>query len=184
MLYGNQKAKEKTMILRVEETELKGVLLIHVDYHEDHRGEYVETYNEKAYYEAGIKVKFVQDDYSRSKKNVLRGIHGDAETWKLISCSFGKFYLVVVNCERSSPDFAKWKSFVLSNKSKKQVLIPPKYGNGHVILSDTAIFSYKQSTYYNPNIQFSYKWDDPTFNISWPLKNPILSRRDELGRYA
>lgn len=171
-------------MLKVEKTKLDGVLLIHLEYFEDHRGEYVETYNEKIYKEAGINVKFVQDDYSMSSKHVLRGLHGDPETWKLISCPFGKLYLVVVNCDEQSPDFGQWGAFVLSDKNKKQVLIPPKYGNGHLILSDLAIFSYKQSTHYNPKTQFTYKWDDPKFNIWWPVKNPILSQRDELGHYV
>lgn len=165
-------------MIRVERTKLEGVLVIHVDWFEDHRGEYVETYNEHAYQEAGIKVRFVQDDYSMSTRDVLRGIHGDAETWKLISCPFGKFYLVVVNCDESSGRFGQWEAFVLSERNKKQVLIPPKFGNGHLVLSDVAIFNYKQSTYYDPGTQFSYRWDDPRFNIWWPVKDPILSIRD------
>jgi dTDP-4-dehydrorhamnose 3,5-epimerase len=169
---------------RVEKTELDGVLLIQLDYFEDHRGEYVETYNEQMYREAGIDVRFVQDDYSMSTKHVLRGIHGDAETWKLISCPLGKLYLVVVDCDETSSYFGKWEAFVLSDKNKKQVLIPPKYGNGHLVLSDIAIFNYKQSTYYDPGKQFSYTWKDPRFNIWWPINNPILSQRDELGQYV
>ena len=171
-------------MLKVEKTKLDGVLLIQLDAFEDHRGEYVETYNERDYHEAGVEVRFVQDDYSASTKHVLRGIHGDDKTWKLVSCPFGKFYLVVVNCEKSSNDFGKWEGFVLSDKSKTQVLIHPKHGNGHLILSDTAIFSYKQSTYYDPDTQFSYIWNSKEFDIWWPIKTPILSRRDELGRYV
>ena len=119
-----------------------------------------------------------------SSKNVLRGIHGDSDTWKLIYCPFGKFYLVVVNCQKNSSDFGKYQSFVLSDRNRKQVLIPPNFGNGHLILSDTALFGYKQSTYYNPESQFSYRWDNPRFKIWWPTQNPILSQRDELGRYV
>jgi len=115
---------------------------------------------------------------------VLKGIHGDNETWKLVSCPHGKFYLVVVNCDTGSKNFGLWQSFVLSDANRLQVLVPPKYGNGHLILSDLAIFHYKQSTYYNPTGQFTYRWDDPKFNIWWPIKNPILSRRDEAGRYV
>ena len=83
-------------MIEIQKTELKGVLLIQVGAFEDHRGEYVETYNEKEYKQAGIDVHFVQDDYSVSMKNVLRGIHGDDESWKLIHCPFGRFYLVVL----------------------------------------------------------------------------------------
>jgi len=170
--------------MEVFETKLEKVLLIKLDIFEDHRGEYVETYNEELYRKNGIDIKFVQDDISISTKNVLRGIHGDSETWKLISCLYGKFYLVVVNCDVNSEKFGKWESFVLSDVNRLQVLVPPKYGNAHLILSDKAIFHYKQSTHYNPAKQFTYKWNDPKFNIWWPIKNPILSQRDEEGHYV
>lgn len=170
--------------MKVTKTELDGVLLIELDVFKDHRGYYIETYNEQLYAKNGITVKFVQDDISVSKRNVLRGIHGDYETWKLISCLYGEFYLVVVNCEVGSENFAKWQSFTLSDKNRLQVLVPPKYGNAHLALSDKVIFHYKQSTYYNPKRQFSYRGDDPKFNISWPITNPILSRRDKLGHFV
>lgn len=167
--------------MEVYKTNLEGVLQIKLDVFEDFRGEYVETYNEALYRRHGIDVKFVQDDISVSSRNVLRGIHGDNETWKLISCLYGKFYLVVVNGDSGSADFGKWQSFVLSEKNRMQVLVPPKYGNAHLVLSETAIFHYKQSTYYDRSRQFTYKWDDPKFNIWWPVDNPILSQRDQGG---
>jgi dTDP-4-dehydrorhamnose 3,5-epimerase len=172
------------MIKLVNKTSLINLLLIQLDSFEDHRGDYVEIYNEEIYTNAGINIHFVQDDYSKSKRNVLRGLHGDNETWKLITCPHGEFYLVVVNCDMSSDNFGKWESFVLSDKNHKQVLIPPKHANGHLILSETAIFHYKQSTYYNPSSQFSYKWNDSRFNINWPCETPILSKRDEQGHYV
>ena len=167
--------------MKVKKTKLKGVLTIELDSFKDFRGEYVETYNEALYKKAGIKTKFIQDDISTSKKNVLRGIHGDAKTWKLISCLYGEFYLVVVNCDKKSKDFGKWQSFILSDKNRMQVLVPANYGNAHLILSKTAIFHYKQSTYYNPKGQFTYLWNDPSLKIKWPIKNPILSKRDKTG---
>lgn len=170
--------------MKVTETKLKGVLLIQPEVFEDHRGYYVETYNEKLYQEHGIDIPFVQDDISVSSRHVLRGIHGDQETWKLVSCMMGQFYLVVVNCDKESEDFGKWDSFNLSGANRKQVLIPPKHGNGHVVLSEQAIFHYKQNTYYNPGGQFTYVWNDPELNIWWPIKNPILSRRDEVGHFV
>jgi len=165
--------------MEILKTDLKGVLEIKPDVFEDFRGEYIETYNEAAYKENGIGVKFIQDDISVSTRNVLRGIHGDNETWKLISCLHGRFYLVVVNCDKQSADFGKWRSFILSDKNRLQILVPPKYGNAHLVLSETTIFHYKQSTYYDRSKQFTYKWDDPELNIWWPIKNPILSQRDE-----
>jgi len=165
--------------LKIEPTKLKGVLLISLDCFEDHRGEYVETYNEALYRGNGVDVKFVQDDISVSTKNVLRGIHGDAETWKLITCLYGKFYFVVVDCDKESEDFGKWQSFVLSDKNRLQVLVPPRYGNAHLVLSNMTIFHYKQSAYYDRSKQFTYRWDDPKFDIWWPTKKPIQSHRDE-----
>ena len=170
--------------MTVEKTALDGVLLIKLDIFEDFRGEYIETYNEEMYKKNGIEINFVQDDISVSMKNVLRGIHGDSETYKLISCLYGKFYLVVVNNDSESKDFGKWLSFTLSDVNRYQVLVPPKHGNGHFILSDKAIFHYKQNTYYNPKGQFTCKWDDSRLNIWWPTKNPILSQRDELGHFV
>ena len=170
--------------MEVLTTELKSVLLIQPDIFEDHRGEYSMTFNKNLYAEKGIKIEFVEDDISVSSKHVLRGIHGDDETWKLISCLYGKFYFVVVNCDQNNPNFGQWQAFTISDHNRKQVLIPPKHGNGHVVLSDNAIFHYKQSQYYNPKGQFTYKWDNPNFNIWWPIKNPILSERDEIGNYV
>jgi len=168
----------------VSKTGLDGVKIVKLDVFEDHRGQYVETYNEKDYRDHGIDVKFVQDDLSVSSRHVLRGIHGDDVTWKLISCLYGKFYLVVVNCDLDSKNFGKWESFVLSEYNRHQVLVPPKFGNAHLVLTDQAIFHYKQSTYYDPQRQFTYLWNDPQFNIWWPVKTPILSRRDEIGGFA
>jgi dTDP-4-dehydrorhamnose 3,5-epimerase len=170
--------------MQVTKTKLDGVLLIKLDVFEDFRGQYVETYNEEFCRNNGIDVKFVQDDISVSSRDVLRGIHGDAETWKLVSCLYGKFYLVVVNCDKESKDFGKWQGFTLSDVNRHQVLIPPRHGNGHVVLSEQAIFHYKQNTYYNPKGQFTYLWNDPQLKIWWPIKNPILSQRDEFGRFV
>jgi len=171
--------------MEVSKTKLDGVLLIKPPtIFEDFRGTYVETYNEKLYREAGIRVKFVQDDISVSARNVLRGIHGDNETWKLVSCLFGKLYLVVVNWDKGSAQFGQWESFILSEQNKLQVLVPPKFGNSHLVLSRQAIFHYKQSAYYNPALQFTLLWNDPKLNIRWPIKNPILSQRDKAGHYV
>jgi dTDP-4-dehydrorhamnose 3,5-epimerase len=168
------------MMLEIHKTSLDGVLLIKPPtISEDFRGTYVETYNKKMYREAGIDVGFVQDDISVSSRHVLRGLHGDQETWKLVSCLQGKFYLVVLNWDESSPQWGKWESFVLSDNNRWQVLTPPKFANGHLVLSDQAIFHYKQSTYYNRASQFTVLWNDPRLNIWWPIKDPILSRRDQ-----
>ncbi len=146
---------------------------------EDFRGHYIETYNRRIYHAAGIDMDFVQDDISVSRRNVLRGIHGDDKTWKLISCLTGSFYMVVINNDPSSSQYRKWTSFTLSETNRLQVLVPPKFGNGHVVLTDQAIFHYKQTTEYDRSGQFTLAWDDPNLGIWWPIKDPIVSQRDQ-----
>ncbi len=165
--------------LEVRTTSLDGVLLIKPPtLFEDFRGEYVETYNRALYEAAGIDVPFVQDDISVSTRGVLRGLHGDDVTWKLISCLKGRFYLVVVNWDERSPQYRRWEAFTLSDRNRLQVLVPPRFGNGHLVLSDEAIFHYKQSTYYDRARQFTIAWDDPALGIWWPTRDPIVSQRD------
>lgn len=166
--------------IKVSKTNLDGVLMIEPPTRfEDFRGTYIETYNEELYRAAGVDVHFVQDDISVSSRHVLRGIHGDQKTWKLISCLQGKFYLIVINWDPTSPQYKKWQSFVLSEQNNLQVLIPPKFGNGHLVLSERAIFHYKQNTYYNRDGQFTLIWNDPQLDLWWPVRDPIVSQRDQ-----
>ncbi|HAA78680.1 TPA: dTDP-4-keto-6-deoxy-D-glucose epimerase [Candidatus Latescibacteria bacterium] len=164
----------------VKNTTLDGVLaLTPPTIFEDFRGSYVETYNEELYKAAGVEVDFVQDDISVSSRDVLRGIHGDQSTWKLISCLKGKFYLMVINWDESSAQYKQWEAFVLSDTNRLQILVPPKFGNGHLVVSEEAIFHYKQSTYYDRAEQFTLKWNDTELGLWWPTRDPIVSRRDE-----
>ncbi|MEA2905403.1 MAG: dTDP-4-dehydrorhamnose 3,5-epimerase [Alphaproteobacteria bacterium] len=166
--------------MKVSKAKLDGVLVIEPPTQfEDYRGEYVEIYNDALYRAAGVSFDFVQDDISVSSQHVLRGIHGDARTAKLVSCLHGKFYLVVVNWDERSPQYRQWEAFTLSDKNRLQVLVPPKFGNGHLVLSEMAIFHYKQSTQYDRASQFTLAWNDPALGIWWPHKNPIVSQRDE-----
>ncbi len=166
--------------MEVISTQLKGVhVLKPCTIFEDFRGVYVELFNKQLFQSVGIDIEFVQDDISVSSKHVLRGIHGDQVTTKLVSCLSGRFYLVVVNNDSESPEYRQWQSFVLSDTNKLQVCVPPKFGIGHLVLSGSAIFHYKQSTYYRRETQFTLIWDDPTLNIWWPIAQPILSRRDQ-----
>ncbi len=164
-------------MIKIEDTTLEGVKAITLSVFEDFRGEYVETWNKDDYKVLGD-IDFIQDDISVSSKHVLRGIHGDGRTSKLVSCLYGKFYLVVVNCDTESPEFGKWEGFTLSDRNRLQILIPPKHGNGHLVLSDTAIFHYKQNSNYDRASQFTYKWNNKKFDIWWPTYTPILSQRD------
>lgn len=164
--------------MKISNTELPGVLRIEYPIFEDHRGQFIETYNQELFASKIPSVKFVQDDISVSKKNVLRGIHGDFVTYKLASCLHGQIYIVIVNCDQGSGFFGKWQSFDLTRDNYQQLLIPPGYGVAHLAISDEIVFHYKQSTYYHPELQFTYKWNDSRFNIKWPINNPILSQRD------
>jgi len=174
-------------MIKTSKTKLDNVLMFQLEPFEDHRGTYTAIYNKAEYSEAikrelGKEVEFVEDDYAFSTKYVLRGIHGDDRTWKLVTCLFGKFYIVVVNCDKESKDFGKWEKFILTRENGKQILVPPKHGHAYVVLSDKAVFNYKQSCYYQGmGKQFTYKYDDPKFKIWWPIKNPIVSQRDEMG---
>ncbi len=170
-------------MIEFEKTKLENVLLIKPSVFEDFRGEYIEIWNEELYKQLKA-IKFVQDDISISSKHVLRGIHGDNETWKLISCLYGKFYLMILNNDKNSTEYGKWQGFTLSDRNKYQVLVPPKFGNGHLVLTDKAIFHYKQSSYYSPKSQFTITWNDPKFNMWWPDKSPIVSQRDEVGHFV
>ena len=165
-------------MLQVEKTELEGVLLIRPSTHEDKRGNFYETYNQKEYHNAGLAAEFVQDDISMSVKGVLKGMHGDAGTYKLVQCVYGSVYAVIANCDEKSKDFGKWQSFILSAENKHQLYIPPMYGNGYYVLTDIAVYSYKQSTYYGEYKQFTYKWNDERFGIKWPNETMIMSERD------
>ena len=166
--------------MKVETTALDGVLKVTPPTNfEDFRGNYVELYNKRLYREASINHEFIQDDISTSRKHVLRGIHGDSTTWKLISCLHGAFYLVVINHNQDSPQYKRWQGFTLTDRNRLQILVPPLFGNGHLVLSETAIFYYKQTTEYDRARQFTILWNDPEYGIWWPVKTPILSIRDE-----
>ena len=167
------------MTIEVKKTKLEGVLLIQPDIHTDVRGCNVTLYSKRLYKEHGIDLEFVENKVSVSKRNVLRGIHGDNDTWKLISCLAGTVFLVVVNCDESSPEFGKSESFTLSGDNFCQVLVPKKFGNGHLVLSDSAVFHYQWSAYYDLGNQFSYKYNDSRFNIDWPVQDPIVIGRDK-----
>ncbi len=147
--------------------------------YEDYRGKYTEIYNQEIYKNNKIELNFIQDDYSYSRYNVLRGIHGDVETWKLISCLHGAFFLMVIDNQPVSKTYKELEFFTLSAANRLQVLVPPGFGNGHYVLSrEGTIFHYKQTSYYNREGQFTIIWDDPSLNMFWPCSDPIVSERD------
>jgi len=163
----------------IKDTSLAGVKLIITDRFEDYRGELGGVYDELIYMSAGLDANFIYDMVSMSYKNVLRGMHGDGEIVKLVQCLYGTVYSVVVNCDESSSEFGKWQSFILSDKNHNQLYIPPFYGNGYYVLSESSVYTYKMSKSHSDS-QFTYAWNDPRFNIRWPTNTPILSQRDDI----
>lgn len=147
----------------------------------DHRGELFTVYQKEDF-----EISFNHDKVAISKKNVLRGLHGDNKSHKLITCLSGEFYLVVVDFRPDSINYLKWDSVILSSKNKKSVLIPPMFANGHLVMSDECTFFYKWSYdghYPDVEEQFSINWKDPKIDISWPIENPILSDRDRYSKF-
>ena len=163
--------------MEILNTEIEGLKVIQPMIYEDYRGTNFESYNKK-YYDVAFNKDFVVDSISTSRKHVLRGIHGDDKTTKLVSCLYGTIYVVVIDRRPGSQTYNQWLSFNLSDRNKHQLLIPPGCGNGHLVMSDECVFSYKLDQYYDRKSQFTIKWNDPTWDIFWPVKHPILSERD------
>jgi dTDP-4-dehydrorhamnose 3,5-epimerase len=153
----------------------------------DSRGEYLETFSAEKYKFQdwmGNPVLFVEDDISVSRKGVLRGLHGDDKTWKLIQCLWGEIFVAVADMRKESPTFLHTETFSVSDQNRIQLLIPAGCANGHLCLSEKCIFSYKQSQYYSGSEnQFTVRWDDPKLNLRWPVENPILSARDSSATF-
>ena len=124
---------------------------------------------------------FKHDKFSQSKKNVLRGIHGDKKSWKLVTCVYGSIQQVVVDCRKESDTYLLYEAFNINENNQVSVLISPRLGNAYYVKSDKAVYHYKlayEGEYIDADEQFSYKWNDPIFNIKWPTNKPILSTRD------
>lgn len=172
----------------VKTTNLPGVLLFEHECFEDHRGTYEELYNREKFdnsclHHLGRTIDFVENNIAVSSKHVLRGLHGDTRTWKYVTCLRGKYFINVLCYDGKSEHYGKYQSFILSSQNKKQLLIPPYHGHGYVVMSDEAIFYYQQSCIYKGMAkQFTIKYNDDRFNMWWPIKNPILSKRDEAGQ--
>lgn len=149
----------------------------------DIRGDIYTSYKEDLYSTSiPNEIVFKHDKFSKSKKNVLRGLHGDNKTWKLISCVYGEILEVIVDYNKSSNTYLKWEKYKISGDNKKQILIPPNYVNGFLVLSDIAIFHYKlayDGEYFDVQNQYVVKWNDKRLNIPWPCDAPILQERDK-----
>lgn len=145
------------------------------------RGEIFTTYHDQ-YHPASEIVKnyHVHGRFSKSYKDVLRGLHYDYKTWKLVQAIHGDIYQVVLDIRENSPTYGKWESYILSDKTRQQILIPPGFANGHYALTDCMFYYnlFYEGDYVDTPDQGVIKWNDNRFNIEWPSSNPVLQARD------
>ena len=169
------------MELNVEETNIKGVKIIHYDNFVDMRGSIWTTYNEKEFRRLKLS-KFCHDKFSTSKKNVIRGIHYDEKTTKLVTAVYGSIDQIVLDMRLDSPTYKNHLRFRINENNRFSILIPPMVGNGFRVISETAVYHYKLSysgEYIDSNKQYTIKWNDPSLKINWMIEDPILSERDK-----
>ena len=175
------------MPITVIDTKLNGVKLIEPRVFGDERGFFMESWNERAFNTLVQKVNFVQDNQSRSKKGVVRGLHFQLPPHaqaKLVRCVWGSIYDVAVDIRRSSPTFGQWVGYELSAENKRQLWIPEGFAHGFVALTDFAEVCYKTNEFWHKECEGSVRWDDKTINIVWPLDEvPCLSEKDALAPY-
>ena len=168
--------------MKVCDTKLHGVKLIVPERFEDHRGTYMELYDSKNFEDVTTET-FVQDDISISRKGVLRGLHGDWKTTKLVTVLKGTGYALIADNRPDSPTYKMWQAFTLSDQNRNMLLLPAGIGNSVLAMEDIVYF-YKQNTHFEDGQQFTIKWNDPEWDFWWPINEPILSMRDERGDYV
>ncbi|WP_039058586.1 dTDP-4-dehydrorhamnose 3,5-epimerase [Enterobacter sp. Bisph1] len=166
-------------------TEIPDVLLFEPHLFNDERGYFYESFNHAKFEEAvGYPIKFVQDNQSKSKKGVIRGLHFQADPsaqGKLVRCVIGEVYDVAVDIRKGSPTFGKWVGAHLSAENCKQLWIPEGFAHGFATLSDSAVFLYKTTDYYNPKAERTILWNDPALSIDWHVEQPLLSDKDKIA---
>ena len=171
--------------MKVVPTEIPDVLIIEPKIFGDDRGFFYESYNHTKFMEAtGLDLEFVQDNHSRSARNVLRGLHYQIQQTqgKLVRVVKGEVLDVAVDIRKSSPTFGKWVSCILSEENKRQFWVPPQFAHGFVVLSESADFLYKTTDYYAPEHERCIVWDDPDLAIDWEITDsPIVSTKDKEG---
>ncbi|MEC6798288.1 dTDP-4-dehydrorhamnose 3,5-epimerase [Photobacterium sp. S4TG1] len=172
--------------MKIIDTEIPEVKIIEPSVFGDERGFFMETWNQKKFEEqvTGKPTQFVQDNHSKSKKGILRGLHYQTENTqgKLVRVVSGEVFDVAVDIRKDSPTFGKWVGVYLSAENKRQLWVPEGFAHGFYVTSDEAEFVYKCTDYYNPSAEHSILWNDPEVNIQWPSNIlPILSQKDEFG---
>ena len=164
-------------------TEIEGVYVIEPKVFGDNRGYFMETYNELEFKNNGLDYNFVQDNQSKSKKGVLRGLHFQKThpQAKLVRVLEGEVFDVAVDLRKGSKTYGKWVGVILTEENKKQFMIPRGFAHGFVVLSDTAVFAYKCDDFYHPEDEGGIMWNDPDINIEWPYKGELLlSEKDKI----
>jgi dTDP-4-dehydrorhamnose 3,5-epimerase len=170
--------------LKITPTDLPDVLLVEPDVHRDTRGFFLETWHAFRYAEAGLDVRFVQDNHSRSQRGTLRGLHVQLAKpqGKLVRVSIGEIFDVAVDIRHGSPTFGRHVGALLSAENFHQLWIPEGFAHGFCVLSEIAEMQYKCTDVYDPTSELTICWDDPAIGIEWPLDNPLLSDKDMAGR--
>jgi dTDP-4-dehydrorhamnose 3,5-epimerase len=161
-------------------TKLSGPILIAPAVHGDERGFFVETFRESGLSELGVDHRFVQDNHSRSRRGIVRGMHFQPGQAKLVRCVRGAILDVIVDIRKGSPQFGEWEGVVLDDVSHHQLYVPNGFAHGFSVLSDLADVTYKVSTYYDPSVESGFAYDDPQVGISWPddIGELLVSQRD------
>lgn len=170
--------------MKITETKIPAVKLIEPKVFGDERGFFMETWNEKAFREAGINATFVQDNHSRSVKNTLRGLHYQIKQpqGKLVRVTRGEVFDVAVDLRVGSPTFGQWVGEYLSEENNRTLWVPPGFAHGFLVTSDTADFQYKCTDVYAPEYERTICWNDPTLKVDWGVANPeylLLSGKDK-----
>ncbi|WP_418921885.1 dTDP-4-dehydrorhamnose 3,5-epimerase [Clostridium estertheticum] len=169
------------------ETKIDGVYIIQPKVFGDNRGYFMETYNKNDFFEAGLKMEFVQDNESKSKKGVLRGLHFQTKhtQGKLVRVTKGQVFDVAVDLRKGSSTFGKWEGVILTDENKKQFYVPEGFAHGFLVLSDEAVFNYKCTDYYAPKYDSGVLWSDEDIAIEWPLdgiEEILLSDKDKIQK--
>jgi dTDP-4-dehydrorhamnose 3,5-epimerase len=165
-------------------TPIEGLLVIESKLYGDHRGYFMETYNNNDFSSVGLNVTFVQDNQSKSRKGVLRGLHFQTKhsQGKLVRVLSGEVFDVAVDLRKESKTYKQWFGLILSGENKKQFYIPPGFAHGFVVLSEEAEFAYKCTDFYHPEFESGILWNDPIINIQWPIEGIdelLLSDKDK-----
>lgn len=165
-----------------EKLAIPDIILIKTEPFTDERGFFMETYKHSTFTENGIPEKFVQENFSYSTKNVLRGLHYQQDPHaqgKLVRCLRGEIFDVVVDIRENSPSFGKWVSTTLSEDNKHQLYVPPGFAHGFCVTSDDAVVVYKCTKEYMKDAENGISWNDPTIAITWPIQDPVISEKDQ-----